>query len=612
MRTAIPQSELLSAKCHVRLAGNFVNTVGRSVGLPTKKLALVFLLSLTGVAGANYGESNSTIARDREDSAVSQDVGWAALPSAKRASFDAVLKKYERTSEPGCAVGVYRNGDVFYAGGFGLSDLATKQKINATTSINMGSIGKQFTAAAIVLLAQDGKLSLDDDVRKYIPELRDYAQRVTIRQLLTHTSGVRDYRGLLNLAGHRNDEVIRRSRILEILALQRGLSFKPGEQVLYSNSGYFLAGLIVERLSGLPFHTFMRKRIFEPLGMTNTRFKGDTEGLSSLAKHHAPSGEGQFESNYEPWEDYGTGDLYSSIEDLALWDGNFRSGKVGGRSLIEALETPAGLTDGRTAGYGLGLLHSAMHGHRAIGHTGGSEGSVSNYQRFPDANVSVVTLCNRTDGPADALTAEVAALVLPPKSERAPYLAPYADKPNAPIENWIGSYHAVGNSTVLTVNTAAEGLAVELGGGKFPLKPVGGDVYQVIGGPPDTYARFVAASGTQPRQLIPLNSEDPPMLAFVRSNPRAEDLLPLTGEYRCPEFAAKISFHVDKGKLVANIPPEPGEMMQPLGPNQFTFERLVFTFDQPLAGGSPGVRVDQWRARGMRCERVTDTPRAAN
>lgn len=527
------------------------------------------------------------------------------LSPSTRAAIDVLLRNYDRATEPGCAVGVYRGGAVVHAGAFGLADINSKQANTPATSINIGSIAKQFTAAGLVLLAQEGKLSLDDDVRKHISELPDFGHPIKIRRLLTHTSGMRDHRGLLNLAGHRNDEVVRARRILEILALQRGLNFPPGEQVLYGNGGYFLAALIIERLSGLTFQTYMRQRVFEPLGMTSTRFKGDTAGLPALAKHHAPSGEARFTSFYEPWEEKGPGDLYSSIEDLVRWDANFRSGALGGLGLINALEKRERLNDGRLTEYGLGLRHGFMHGHRMIGHTGTSEGSEATYQRFPNVGVSVAVLCNRTDGPAHGLALEIAKLVLPPTDKSGPpqFLREYIDLPSAPVTDWSGTYHDVGSATVITVRATGKVLAVELPGMKLPLELIGGDVYQVVGAPYDSFVRFVAASDSQPRRMVPINSDDPPMLAFEQVRPTAGDLLALTGDYNCPELAATIRIRVEKGKLAAHTPTKTGQLMEPLGRNQFALERLVFTFDDSVAGKSPGFRLDQWRARGMRCDR---------
>ena len=352
--------------------------------------------------------------------------------------------------------------------------MSTGERLTPMTAINIGSITKQFTAAALLLLVQDGRLSLDDNIRTYLPELPDYGTPITIRQLLTHTSGIRDYPGLLNLAGHRDDEHVAASRIISVLAQQNGLSFPPGEQYQYGNSGYFLAGVIVERVAGQPLSTFARRRIFEPLAMARSRYKGETADLSPLAVHYASTGEAEFHPVEGRWQEI---DLYSTIDDLARWDGNFSSGRVGGRQLTRALESRGTLSSGRRLRSAFGLEHGTMGGHPTIGHEGTTGGSKSALRRFPEAGLSIAILCNRADGPADALAAEIAALVVPPRAGRGapPELAAYAGRPIAPPATWVGSYHAPGNGNVITIHTLGDGLVAGLGGGRFPLRSLGGD-----------------------------------------------------------------------------------------------------------------------------------------
>lgn len=575
------------------------------------KRPVLFLAQLVAVGAIAGGYATISTASQTPGSAGKQDSSHSALGNKPldqptRVAIDALLSRHDRPDEPGCAAGVYRDGAVLYSGAFGRADLSSGERITASTSINIGSVAKQFTAAAVLLLAKDGKLSLDDSIRTYLPELPDYSTPITIRQLLTHTSGIRDYRGLLNLAGHRNDEQVPASRILSMIARQQGLSFAPGEQYQYTNSGYFLAALIVERVAGEPFLTFTRRRIFEPLGMAHSRFKGDTAGLSSLAVHYATTGDAKFHPFAEHWQEIGGGDLYTTIGDQALWDGNFRKGKVGGRDLSRALETRGTLANGQLLRYALGLEHGMLRGHPTIGHTGGSGGSVSTLRRFPETGLSIAILCNRADGPADALTAEIAALILPTRAGPAipAILADFVSRPNALPATWVGSYRASGSGNVVTVRTKGDSLTLGLGGGHFPLRLVGGDVYQLTGAPMDLFARFEKPSATGPRQLVPVDSDDPPMLAFEPDNPTQAELVRFTGEYRCPEVEATFRIRAEKGTLVADGPLETTMLLQPLDRDVFAAENIVFNFDRATSERSSGFRLDQWRARGMRCKRV--------
>ena len=193
---------------------------------------------------------------------------------APDARVDSIFAAYDRPDAPGCAVGVYRDGRIQYARGYGLADLEHRVPITPATVFDIGSTSKQFTAATILLLEQEGKLSLDDDVRRFLPELPAYERPITIRHLLHHTSGLRDYIGLLRLAGVRTDDVATADDALQMLVRQRALNFAPGDEHLYSNSGYFLLSLIVERAAGRSLRDEARDRIFAPLGMTRTAYLG--------------------------------------------------------------------------------------------------------------------------------------------------------------------------------------------------------------------------------------------------------------------------------------------------------------------------------------------------
>lgn len=190
---------------------------------------------------------------------------------ATDSAVDAVFADFNKPDSPGCAVGAYRDDRMIYARGYGLADLERKVPISSRSVFDIGSTSKQFTAAVVVLLAQEGKLSLDDDVRKYIPELPQYERPITIRQMLHHTSGLRDYIGLLILSGQRFDDVTTADDALRLLTQQRALNFTPGAEHLYSNSGYFLLSQVVERITGRSLRDEMRTRIFEPLGMRATQ-----------------------------------------------------------------------------------------------------------------------------------------------------------------------------------------------------------------------------------------------------------------------------------------------------------------------------------------------------
>src|SRR5271170_5306364 len=220
--------------------------------------------------------------------AVAQDAAKVDKNLALRdlhGRVDKVFEKWDSTVSPGCALSVIKDGEIVYKRGYGMADLDHDIPITSETVFHVASISKQFTAAAVLLLAQEGKLSLDDDVRKYITELPDFGVRITIRHLIHHTSGLRDQWSLLGLAGWRYSlDLITDDDVLAVMTRQKNLNFKPGEKHVYCNTGYTLMGLIVKRVSGMSLREFTTKNIFEPLGMTHTHFRDDH---AEIIKHDA-------------------------------------------------------------------------------------------------------------------------------------------------------------------------------------------------------------------------------------------------------------------------------------------------------------------------------------
>ncbi|MCX7056309.1 MAG: serine hydrolase, partial [Proteobacteria bacterium] len=258
--------------------------------------------------------------------------------SARR--IDAVFKDFSRET-PGCALGLYRRGKVIYAKGYGMADLGLGVPITPATVFDIGSTSKQFAAAALLLLVQDGKVSLSDDVHRYIPELPEYSQSITVDQLLRHTSGLRDYNGLLYTAGHFFEDFTNDDDALSIIAAQHALNFAPGSEWDYTNTGYFLVSVIVKRVSGKSLAEFSKERLFTPLGMTVTHFRTDhTAVLANRATAYSARPKGGYAIEMSNWDQTGDGGINTNVTELAKWDGNFYDGRVGGRALVDALEQP--------------------------------------------------------------------------------------------------------------------------------------------------------------------------------------------------------------------------------------------------------------------------------
>ena len=340
-------------------------------------------------------------------------VDAAAQPSdSLSARVDQVFARWNRPDSPGCAVSVVRDGQVVHSRGYGMADLEHDVPITPATVFYIGSDSKQFTAAVIALLAKDGRISLDDDIRKYIPELPQYEAPITIRQLLHHTSGLRDYYTLRALAGAPADGVFGDAEILELITRQRELNFTPGSQHLYSNSGYFLLSVIVRRASGQSLRAFADERIFRPLGMTRAHFHDDhTELVKGRAYAYAPRGDG-YRWSMPNFDVVGAGGLLMPVEEFAAWDRDFYAGTIGGRDLVTTMITPGRLNDGTTLGYALGLNVGQYKGLRTVGHGGSYGGYRADILRFPDQKLAVAAFCNLSSIVPGNLTKQVADIYL--------------------------------------------------------------------------------------------------------------------------------------------------------------------------------------------------------
>jgi CubicO group peptidase (beta-lactamase class C family) len=310
-------------------------------------------------------------------------------------AIDRVFDSYRGTEAPGCAVGVARNGQTIHARGYGMANLETRTPISANSIFHVASVSKQFTAMSILLLERDGKLSLDDDIRKYLPEIPDYGATITIRHLLTHTSGLRDQWDLLAMArGRFEEDRITEADVMDILPRQKALNFAPGAEYLYSNTGYTLAGVIVKRVSGKSLREFAQDRIFRPLGMEHTHFHDDyTMVVPGRAWAYAPR-PGGFRASIPNYDTYGATSLFTTVGDLLRWQANFDSLQVGDARLFEAMTTRGRLSNGDSITYGLGVVNDTYRGTRIVEHGGADAGYRSHLIKFPSLKLDIAIACN--------------------------------------------------------------------------------------------------------------------------------------------------------------------------------------------------------------------------
>lgn len=336
-----------------------------------------------------------------------------AVPDSTARQVDAVFARFASADAPGCAMGIYRNGAVVMAKGYGSANIEYGAPLSPSTPMIMGSVSKQFTAAAIALLVNDGRIALDDDVRKYLPELPDYGKRITIEHLVHHTSGLRDFWALAEAAGMRLDDGYRVSDMLALAARQRRLNFDPGAEYNYSNTGYIALGEIVRRVSGRTLRQFADERIFGPLGMANSHFHDDhNEPVRGRAFAYSPAAGGKWRINVWNNDIVGQGGLMTTVEDLQKWDENFYSGRVGGPKFLSLQLQQGKLNDGSAISYAFGLQVLDYRGLPMVEHGGSTGGYRTHISRFPSAHTTVVTMCNVSNANAAGLAHRVADIVL--------------------------------------------------------------------------------------------------------------------------------------------------------------------------------------------------------
>ena len=326
---------------------------------------------------------------------------------------DELFAKQVKNDSPGCAIAVIQSGRIVYKRGYGLANLDFDIPNSSTTVFNVASMAKQFTAMSVALLVQQEKVSLDDDIRKYVPEIPDYGTRITIRHLAYHTSGIRDYIDLIELADDRIENVHTDEDILKILSRQKKLNFKPGEQLLYSNSGYVLLGIIVERVTGKSLREFANEFIFQPLGMKHSLlYDNRTIVVKNRATGYVPTTEGRYKMRASLWDRVGDGGLLTTVEDLFLWDQNFYGPKVGDLGVIKLLTTPGKLANGKKIGYTFGLESTRYKGLPVVMHGGSINGFRAQMYRFPEQRFTAVCLCNNGGISPTAIVEKIADIYL--------------------------------------------------------------------------------------------------------------------------------------------------------------------------------------------------------
>jgi len=540
------------------------------------------------------------------------------------AAVDAIFADLTKPGSPGCALGIYRDGKIIYTKGYGLANVEDNVPITPQTVFDVGSISKQFTAASILLLEKQGKLRLDDDVRKYIPELPDYSregQKITILHLLNHTSGLRDYVSLFLLAGIHYDNVTTDEDALAIIRRQKGLNFSPGSDWKYTGSGYLLLGLIVQRVTGKTLKGFAEENIFQPLDMTHTQYRNDhTSLIANRALAYEQDEGGAYKLSVSYAEQNGDGMIHTSVEDLQKWDENFYSGQIGGKELVAEMQERGKSSDGRPLKYAKGLFLRNYRGLPTIWHAGESAAYLSNLLRFPEQHFSVACLCNGRFSPVYR-SHRVAQLYLGELMKQGEFDFATAEPEAKSTESltgkqllaWTGNYRNPKNQEIWQITKKEGTLWLDFEGNRRQLRALSPTEFAPLRYIYEIRLRFESARNSSRPKLI-VSKEMEPTATFEAVEAPAlstPELTAYAGDYWSEELRANYRLVMHDGKLwmkdligadgIVHRGTIPSNELRSISADEFLLEGppLIFRFTRDKNSKLTGFVLNGFSERGI-------------
>ncbi len=532
--------------------------------------------------------------------AVTAACGLAQTPNApSRASLDRVFSDWSSKDGPGCSAAASRDGRTVYEAGYGSANLEADVPITPASIFHAASVSKQFTAMSVLLLAREGKLSLDADVRTYLPELPDYGHRITLRHLLTHTSGLRDQWDLLALArGRFEEDRITEADVLDIVTRQKSLNFVPGTEYLYSNTGYTLAAIIVGRVSGKPLRQFADERIFKPLGMTRTHFHDDYTMLVKGRTSAYEKGKDGWHVDIPNYDTYGATSLFTTVGDLLKWQENFRHPVVGDEAILRQMQTSAVLANGDTTGYGLGVQIGSNAGMKLVGHSGADAGYRAYTGRYPEHTFAVAVLCNA--GPTDPadLAAKVAGLYLAAFAKPTPAAKATARLTKQELSRFAGLYVNPTTGAPTYVTLVDTGLVVGRRTGPA-LVPVAANRFRTgnseweFAPNGDLVQRFLASPPRHPATLV---RREP-------AHPSASELAAYAGAYTSAELGATYIVAATDTGITLRTRANPPVIATPGYGDTFLAPFFLIEFTRDQGGRLTGALLSTGRVRKIRFEK---------
>jgi CubicO group peptidase (beta-lactamase class C family) len=546
---------------------------------------------------------------------VSQAQHVVGTRDARALRADSVFQRFDRTDSPGCAMGVYQDGKLLYARGYGMASLAHGAPLSPRSVLDIGSVSKQFTAMAMLLLEKDGRLSLDDPIRKYFPEMPAYADRVTLRRALSQTSGLRDLYVMMDQTGRAFDgDTI---DALRIITRSAEPNYEPGARYLYTNSGWILAAQIVYRLTGKTLAQFAEERIFAPLGMRDTRYLSDASmNIPNLADSYTPQAGGGYRRVLSTYDGsiMGAGAVQTTIEDFGRWLDNYDAGTVGGAEIISMMTKPTMLNDGKPAitgagtglAYALGLSVGTVRGLPTISHGGSWAGYRAHFLRFPIQRTSVATFCNLSTSGPDSLARKVAAIYLGDRLQpdtAAQWIATLAGTSRGEVtrddlRSLTGVWRNIERGEVRRTRLSGDTL-VMTGGARLALTPLGGNRFRGTG----AEVRF-DGDGAASRLVVRTATD---VAVYSREDSATlspKELAEFAGSYRNEEVESTHVWKLEKAQLVLYVNDRRQGVLEPTYWNGFLRGSTVIDVERDGRGRITGFNLQAGRVRNLRFTRV--------
>lgn len=529
--------------------------------------------------------------------------GVNALDPKVAVEIDKIFADFDKPGSPGCVIGILKDGRIVHTRGHGLANLEFGVPMTAETVSESGSVAKQFTAAAVQILAAEGKLALDDDIRKYLPEVPVFGPVITVRHLLDHTSGLRDQWDLLNLEGRPAGSVAHTmEEILDLVSRQKDLNFKPGDEYLYSNTNYSLLAWIVRRASAQSLADFSRERIFRPLGMLHTQWRDDYRRVvEGRASAYSAGPNGTFLQNMPFTNVYGNGGLLTTMGDLLIWAENFWNPRILGRERLDEMEAPGRLNDGSASTYGMGLGLSEYRGLRQITHSGSTAGYRAYLVRFPGEHAAIAVLGNFGGVDGSDLAHKVADVLLGGRLKEEPKVRPFKMAPDR-LGQLAGLYRNMKTDAALKLAVKGEGLVIEGGGRPLQLVPIASDRLITYN---ETEYIFEPAGSAAPSGLHETPVGDPAS-TYVRveqARPGPQKLAEYEGRYWSEELDVTYSVAVQNGRLIIIRRPDPPVPLGPAYEDAFTpggTSEIVLRFTRNATGSVDGLSIYTGRVRHLK------------